>query len=168
MKSSRRFRGFTAALLLLCMSFQVSCQHEPALLDEYVQIPQRKWEYDFKPEFVLQVKETGPYRLLVNLRHTPSYRYSNLFVRVQVRPVLENGLFDGRGEDPLRYELHIAEPDGRWLGTQSGGLYSLREMVNEDFFFPDTGTFKIYLEQNMRDNPLEGVASAGLKLQRVN
>ena len=61
----------------------------------------------------------------------------------------------------------MAEPDGRWLGTQSGGLYSHRVLVSEEFFFPDTGIYKIYLEQNMRDNPLDGVESAGLKIVRV-
>lgn len=167
MKSSGWFRVRVAVLLVFFMGFGISCQYEPALLDEYVQIPQRKWDADFRPEFTLHVEERGPYQLHVNLRHTPSYRYSNLFVRVQVRPVLENGLFDGPGEEPQRYELPLAEPDGRWLGTQSGGLYSYRVLVSDDFHFPDTGIYKIYLEQNMRDNPLEAVESAGLKIERA-
>lgn len=167
MKSLGWFKRMRAALILFCLGLCLACQYEPALLDEYVQIPQRKWDDDFRPEFRLHIEETGSYRLYVNLRHTPSYRYSNLFVRVQVRPIRENGLFDGPGAEPQRYELYLAEPDGRWLGTQSGGLYSYRELVCENFLFPDTGWYKIYLEQNMRDNPLEAVESAGLKLERI-
>lgn len=63
-----------------------------------------------------------------------------------------------------RIEMQLAAPDGRWLGKQSGNLYTMQKLAIKDYYFPDTGKFLLRLEQNMRDNPLKYVVEAGLRI----
>lgn len=65
-----------------------------------------------------------------------------------------------------RIEMQLAASDGRWLGKQSGNLYTMQRLAIKDYYFPDTGKFKLRLEQNMRDNPLKYVVEAGLRIDR--
>lgn len=155
--------------VLLLLTAQTACQDQSVVEDRYESIPNREWQYDFRPEVRLRVDDAEQsYKLFVNLRHAHNYRYSNLYLLLQQQEVLENGLALAEPDLITRVELRLAEPDGRWLGRQSGNLYHYREVAVDEYFFPDTGWYKISLEQNMRDDPLEGVVSAGLRIEKTN
>lgn len=151
---------------VLVLTTAIACNERAALVDQYESIPNREWHYDFRPEVLLRVDDIEqPYKLWINLRHAQNYRYSNLYLLLQQQAIWENGLATASPEPIKRVELQLAQPDGRWLGRQSGNLYSYRELAVDRYFFPDTGWYKISLEQNMRDNPLAGVVSAGLRIE---
>lgn len=151
-----------------CLLILSSCTHTPFVVDDYQEIPQRKWSYDFHPKAELQVSDTKtPYRFYINLRHTEEYRYSNIYMLIQQQPLLPNGLATQEAEQVKRVEITLAKPDGRWLGQQSGNLYGYKELVMDEYFFPDTGLWRVTLEQNMRDETLEGVVSVGFRIEEA-
>lgn len=133
-----------------------SCQ-QGSFFEKNIVIPNQSWDYDFKPEFKIDVKDPkAHYDLFLELRHTASYSYSNIFVLVQQ---------DRSPKDSSnRFELKLAELDGRWTGKSAGSLYEQSKLIKENIQFPDTGLYVIHLEQNMRDNPLKGINDVGLKL----
>ncbi|MFA6947023.1 MAG: gliding motility lipoprotein GldH, partial [Pedobacter sp.] len=101
-----------------------------------------------------------PYNLYLNLRHTSNYKYSNIFLLIHVIGP------DGKRLTE-RKEFKLALPDGEWLGSGSGNMYSYQLLFRENYKFPLKGKYIIELEQNMRDNPLSYVTDAGIRVEKA-
>lgn len=150
------------AAVVFCFLCVGSCQDPSIIYDKFEDIPNHAWQYTHIPEFVVKVSDaSAPYDLRLNLRVTPNYEYANLFMLVhQHNP-------DG-SHNSKQVELKLAEPDGRWLGKGVGSLYSYQISYHKNFIFPDTGTFRFRLEQNMRVNPLKEVTAVGIAVKKPN
>lgn len=150
---------YSAFLMLMVL---VSCENPNALVDEHHPIKNSNWTY-IKPVRV-QVKvedHTSPYNVLINLRHTADYKYANIFIRIrEIGP--------GKKVRNIRKEFVLANPDGEWLGTGSGNLYSYQLPLFLNYRFPAKGTYIFELEQNMRDNPLREISDVGLRVEKAN
>lgn len=138
----------------------VSCT-DTAVLDKNIAIADNAWHYDDQPRLAAHITDTGrPYDIYLNLRHTPNYRYSNIFLLVH-----QSG--PGIRDTTERFELRLAEPDGRWLGRSAGSMYAHQQLIKENVYFPDTGLYHFIIEQNMRENPLGEVADVGIRIEPV-
>ncbi|GGG78880.1 gliding motility lipoprotein GldH [Parapedobacter pyrenivorans] len=138
----------------------LSCT-DVAVVDQHIAIDSHAWHYDDRPRVVAHITDTTrPYNIYLNLRHTPDYQYSNIFILLhQHQP---------QGRDTTeRFELRLAEPDGRWLGRGTGSVYAHQQLIKENVRFPDTGSYVFGLEQNMRDNPLREISDVGLRIEPV-
>lgn len=145
--------GYLSGVALLL----ASCT-DSALVDRNVTIADRAWHYDDRPSVAAHITDTNTrYDLYINLRHTPDYRYANIFI------LLHQQTPDGR-DTAERFELRLAEPDGRWLGRGSGSVYAHQQLVKENVRFPDTGKYVFAFEQNMRENPLLEVTDVGIRI----
>ena len=134
-----------------------SCS-DNAVVDENVPIDGNAWQYDNQPRLTAHITDKEQrYNIYLNLRHTPGYRYSNIFVLIH-----QSG--PGMADTTQRFELPLAEPDGRWLGRSTGSMYAHQELVRANVLFPDTGLYHFVIEQNMRENPLQGVADVGIRV----
>lgn len=144
-------------IVALCVT---SCT-DTAVLDENVAIANHAWRYEDQPELTAHIVDvTKPYNIYLNLRHTPDYTYSNVFILLhQCQP-------DGR-DTTERLELTLAEPDGRWLGRGNGSVYTHQHLIRESIRFPDTGNYVFTLEQNMRENPLREITDVGIRVEPV-
>ncbi|QNL50710.1 gliding motility lipoprotein GldH [Olivibacter sp. SDN3] len=147
---------------MIIVSVMGGCSDQ-ALLDEFKAIPNQSWNYSDIPTFDVQVKDKDrAYKLKINVRITADYRYANLFLLVhQKGPGMEESL-------TKRVELKVADKDGRWLGKGAGSLYSYQIAYDNNYLFPDTGTYAFRLEQNMRDNPLKGISDIGFCVEPRN
>ena len=156
MGNRRIIRGAVFIMLLGVMG----CT-DTAVLDQNVAIEDRAWHYEDQPELTAHITDvTRPYHLYLNLRHTPDYRYSNVFI------LLHQHAPDGR-DTTERIELTLAEPDGRWLGRGNGSVYTHQQLIKESVRFPDTGNYVFRLEQNMRENPLREFTDVGIRIAPV-
>lgn len=134
---------------------------DTAVLDRNVAIADHTWHYDDQPDLVAHVTDAGqPYRVYLNLRHTPDYKYSNIFLLVH-----RSG--PGIRDTAERFELRLAEPDGRWVGRSTGSMYAHQQLIKDNFRFPDTGKYHFAIEQNMRENPLREIADVGIRIEPV-
>jgi gliding motility-associated lipoprotein GldH len=94
----------------------------------------------------------------MNLRHTADYKYSNIFVLIhQIAP--------GGKKVTQRKEFQLAYPDGEWLGSGAGNLYTYQLPFKEGYKFDAAGTYTFIFEQNMRDNPLREVRDVGMRVE---
>ena len=98
---------------------------------------------------------------VINLRHTSKYKYSNIFMLIHITGP------DGK-KITERREFKLALPDGEWLGSGSGDIYSYQLLFKKSYKFPVKGSYIFELEQNMRDNPLDGVSDAGIRIEKAN
>src|SRR5690606_8116036 len=146
--------------LLIIGIILASCSDD-ALVDKSVAIAQHQWDYAHPAEVAVHVSDINqPYRIYLNLRHTPDYRYSNVFLLMHLRQP------DGK-DTTERIELTLAEPDGRWVGRGVGSNYSFQELIKDNYRFADSGEYIFTLEQNMRENPLREITDVGIRIERI-
>jgi gliding motility-associated lipoprotein GldH len=145
-------------LLFLSMLLLGSACGDSALFERNESITNRSWSYSDVPTFDFHIADAGrKYDIWVNVRHTNDYKYSNLFILLR-----QHG--PGLKDTVQRYEIKLAEADGRWTGSSAGNLYASERLVKKDVMFPDTGHYSFAIEQNMRENPLKEIADVGLKV----
>lgn len=148
---------FTLVLLGLA-----SCQDTQTVADNNFEIAGHNWSYTEKVQVPVMIENPDlPYNLYVNLRLTSRYKYSNIFLLIHIVGP------DGK-KTTERKEFKVALPDGEWLGSGSGDLYSFQMPFKEKFKFPLKGKYVIELEQNMRDNPLNNISDAGVRVEKAN
>lgn len=121
-------------------------------------IDNREWSYANLAKFAVEIADpNSKYDIYIQIRHTPEYNYSNLFVLLH-----QSG--KSLKDTAYRHEISLAELDGRWLGKSAGNLFSKEILAKENFTFPDSGRYNFAIEQNMRDNPLKNISDVGLKI----
>lgn len=148
--------------VVLLATVLASCQDQSVIVDTNIELDKHNWSYTEKVRIPLSIESADiPFNLYLNLRHTSDYKYSNIFLLIHITGP------DGK-KITERREFKLAQPDGEWLGSGSGNLYSYQILFKEDYKFPLKGKYMIELEQNMRDNPLDHITDAGIRLERVD
>lgn len=147
-------------LLLFCLSgIFISCNPD-VILEENTSFERNKWFYSNRPVYYVTVEDTiSPYTIFFKVRHTGNYKYSNLFILFTVKG-------PDKPEETQQYEFRLANPDGMWLGSGLGDIYSNRIVIAENIRFPRKGTYKFIIAQNMRDNPLSEIEDIGLRVEK--
>lgn len=154
-------------LILLGILFLFSCDSN-RVFEENLKINNENWSINDIKKFEVNVPDTNSLmNVLVNVRHTSSYSFSNLWLFVSATN--PNGI---KQTDTL--ECVLAGPDGKWLGD--GGitdLWSLSTHLNTQRF-NKKGEYVFEIEQAMRYGDkakllnLEGVSDIGLRIEIAN
>lgn len=105
------------------------------------------------------------YNVFVNIRNTNNYRYSNIFL------IVEMNFPHGKViTDTLEYKM--ANPDGTWLGTGIGSVKENKLWYKENVSFHEEGNYKINISQAVRNNGnvegvtnLEGITDIGFSIE---
>ncbi len=98
------------------------------------------------------------YNIFVNLRISNEYKYSNMFMMMyQTSP--------SKQVQKERKEFTLADETGRWLGRGLGDLYDYQIVVDSNAHFTEKGIYRFELEQNMRNDTLMHVKSAGIRIE---
>lgn len=146
---------------IFLVSIFASCGDTVTVVDSNFELDNRNWSYTEKVRVPVNIEDAGiPYNIYLNLRHTSDYKYSNIFLLIHVIGP------DGK-KTTERKEFKLALPDGEWLGSGSGNMYSYQLMIRENYRFQLKGKYTIELEQNMRDNPLDQITDAGIRVEKA-
>lgn len=145
--------------LLMVMLLTLSACDKNRVFEDYKTIEDAAWSYKNQPTFLIDIEDTSiAYNLYFNIRNNGNYAYSNLWVRMHIEE-------PGKKERVERFEFILAEPDGRWLGTGIGDIYSNQILLQENVRFQRKGIYKIKWEQNMRDESLNGIEDVGMRVE---
>ena len=128
-------------------------------------IPSEGWELGKSYHFEDSLKSDAPeiFNLKLNLRHNPNYQYLNLWLYIRT----------STSDDMVRFDTvnwTIADPNGHWLGTGWGSLYSLSHTL-PDLTIIDTSStrwFKIDIQNGLKDKHLKGVEDIGVRLSTID
>jgi gliding motility-associated lipoprotein GldH len=130
------------------------------LYEKTAAIPEHAWENSFRPSFDFTIKDTNAlYQVYLVLRHTEKYRYTNIYINLNIQPP---------GQDTsirIQRDLTLATNAEGWLATGMDDIYEHRIKLGE----PQTlkaGDYKFTLEQIMRENPLQHVLNAGIRVEK--
>ena len=143
----------------LCTLCLVSCSTVD-LYEKTVSLPDHEWKGDYKPEFEFIIKDTiSLYNVFFVLRHTEKYNYKNIWIN----------LYSQQPGDTLRkapFELTLATNEKGWLGSGLDDIYEHRVKLVEKVRLK-AGTYKLILENIMREDPLQHVLNAGIRIEKV-
>ncbi len=142
----------------------VSCDSN-RVFDVYKPLP-NTWHKDSVVSFNVNPPDsTNAYNLFVNLRNTSAYKYSNLFLIVEM--VFPHGK---TVTDTLEYRM--AEPNGKFLGSGNSSVKENKLWYKENVIFNEGGTYTVNIQHAMRESgkvygvvQLEGITDVGFRIE---
>ena len=140
-------------LLIGCLAF-TSC-HSDTVFSEFQTIPTKEWSVDVKPQFDYTITDAeASYNIVLYVRHTERYPYQNMWLFVNNNHRIDT------------IEFYLADDRGQWLGDRHYGFIEMPVLLEENYHFPDTGTYRMTVQHGMRDSLLRGVSDIGVEIRR--
>lgn len=152
-------RFFVFLSLAVCLFF-ASCDSS-VLYNHSCRISDDGWNASDELLFNVEASDTTQtYLCCIDLRNGNDYPFSNIYFSIKtVFP-------DGSVAADTNMEFMLAEPDGRWLGKQTGSYVDGRYPFGY-FRFPQTGQYQFVITHAMRDSVLTGIKNVGLHIERM-
>ena len=123
------------------------------MFSQFVSIPSGEWGNGELANFDYTISDKdADYRMLIYVRHTERYPYQNMWLFVD----------NGARRDTI--EFYLADDRGQWLGDRHHGFIEMPVLFEQNYHFPDTGTYHIAIQHGMRDSVLRGVMDIGLEI----
>ena len=152
---------------LAILGLVISSCDSNRIFDEYKTVP-NQWHKDSIVEFEITPPDsTNAYNLFVNLRNTSEYKYSNLFLIVEMN--FPNGK---KVKDTLEYQM--AKPSGEFLGTGFSDVKENKLWYKEGVIFNESGNYLVSIQHAMRANGqvdgmenLEGITDVGFRIEKL-
>jgi gliding motility-associated lipoprotein GldH len=152
---------------LVILGLVISSCDSNRIFDEYKTVP-NQWHKDSIVEFEITPPDsTNAYNLFVNLRNTSEYKYSNLFLIVEMN--FPNGK---KVKDTLEYQM--AKPSGEFLGTGFSDVKENKLWYKESVVFNESGNYLVSIQHAMRANGqvdgvenLEGITDVGFRIEKI-
>lgn len=121
------------------------------------------WTVQEKPTFEFVIQDTTQrYNISFNVRNASMYGYYNLYVK--------HRLFgpDGKEVSALLHQMLLMDPQtGEPRGSGTGDIYDHQFLALPNQHFRQPGTYKIVLEQYMRQDQLPGIMAVGVRVDKV-
>jgi len=169
-KQMQMLRKTNWLFLIIISCFLITSCDSKAVFDGYKPLP-NQWHKDSIASFNFKAPDTiNNYNLHVNLRNTNDYKFSNLFLIVELN--YPNGKVV---KDTLEYKM--AAPNGELLGT---GFSDIKENklwfrgFEKPFKFSEEGDYIVNIQHAMRNNGevngvenLEGITDVGFRVEQA-
>lgn len=150
-----------AAIALLVALISTSCGGEEAVFEQNQAIAGGEWGIDDQVSFDFTIEDTlSNHDFFVNIRNSGDYEYSNLYLFVKTTFPNGKSALD-------TVECILADPSGRWLGSGVGDIIDHQVLYKFKRRFPLAGGYNITLRHAMREDPLEGILDAGIRIAKT-
>ena len=147
---------------ILCLTFLLFSCTEDRYFEENHDFEDKNWKMEESADFNFEIDSIElPYQVKLNIRNTMDYPYRNLYVKYQLRDsnyVMEDQL--------LNIKLFEAKT-GKPYGNHQSDIYSHQLILQDSVYFPKKGIYQIDLKQYMREKELEGLVSAGIRIEQL-
>lgn len=149
-------------LLLLLPLLVVACNPNESY-NAYQPVGKEGWHRDSMLTFSVPVSDTlSTCRVELQIRHTGSYPYDNLWVAVEMAsPDSSNSLVD-------TLEVKLVDKNNNWIGAGSGHILHLTHLLRSDYRFNRSGTYTFTIRHCMDDTLLKELSHAGLRIAYQN
>lgn len=126
-------------------------------------IPDQQWNRNFSVSGSFKITDTtSSYSLYLVLRHLDAYKYDNIWLNVGLA---------GPGDSLFhqKVNLTLANDANGWEGSGMNDIWEVRKILNgQPRKFIKGGVYHFNISQIMRDNPLPGILSAGLRVEKAS
>ena len=145
--------AFAPVAILLAL-LTASCAPKGNRFSDFRDLPAEGWKYQSRIAFEPDIADSvASGRLIVSLRHTNDYPYSNLWLEVAVKDSLTSSV------DTLN--IRLSDPHGRWLGHGIGTDFQVSDTLARPVIL--TKASQITLRHIMRVDNLPEVSQLGLE-----
>lgn len=131
--------------------------------------PKHEWSSSNKPSFDFEVNDSSAsYRLYFFIRHTNAYRWNNIWLNISVKSPDTTFL--------IKHEVTLADNvHERWYGTSVDDIIEQRIPFDRSntgsraapVQFLKKGHYTFTLQHIMREDPLQHVMNAGIRVEKV-
>jgi gliding motility-associated lipoprotein GldH len=134
-----------------------------AIYKAHEEIEDGLWSLTNTPTFKVEVRDTTQqFNVYYLIRNAIDYPYYNLY--------LTHRIYDPNGNyvSGALEEIYLSdETTGKPLGSGLGDLFDHKIRFKKSYKFPKPGIYKIVVSQSMRQNPLPGIISVGVSVERT-
>jgi gliding motility-associated lipoprotein GldH len=157
------FKQFTGVWFAIVLSFLLtgfySCK-PIALYEQTKHFSSQQWKSEEKASFVFELKDTTAfYNVYIVLRHTQAYHFNNIWLNISIQP--------SSGKSQIfRTNLKLAN-NTQWLGSEMGDVVEHRIALFSQPVALQKGRYQFVLQHIMRENPLQGILQAGIRVEKA-
>ncbi|QDA60896.1 gliding motility lipoprotein GldH [Hymenobacter jejuensis] len=121
------------------------------------------WAVQEKPAFEFEIKDTTQrYNVYFNIRNASAYGYYNLYVKHTLSDP------NGKRVSQLLHQMVLMDPQtGEPRGSGTGDIFDHQFLALPNQRFHVAGTYKLVLEQYMRQDQLPGIMAAGVRVAKT-
>lgn len=146
---------------IICLLLFSSCDRG-AVYEENKDLPDAKWKIQDTLQFDFSIEDsTAPYDLVYNIRYNSSYKYYNLYIN--------HWLYDSTGTlmESKLMNMDLFDPSsGDPKGSGISDIFDYRVLFMDNQKFPYSGKYTLKAVHYMRENPLQGIVSFGLRVEK--
>lgn len=122
--------------------------------------PKHEWPGNEKPSFTFTISDTASlYDIYVIFRHEDAYHFKNIWLNIStIAP-----------KDTLKTQLvnvPLADNKKGWLGAGMDDVFDHRARITSAPVKLKQGNYTFILQQNMREEPLQFVLNAGIRVEK--
>jgi gliding motility-associated lipoprotein GldH len=122
--------------------------------------PEHSWKSGERPSFTFEITDTTSlYNIFLVLRHKDAYNYNNIWINLTVKNPLE--------VVTIRREFILGNNRQGWLGSGMDDIFEHRIPFNDKPAPLHKGKYIFTLQQDMREDPLDHVINAGVRVEKV-
>ncbi|NCI45342.1 gliding motility lipoprotein GldH [Sediminibacterium soli] len=131
------------------------------VFERTVFFPKHEWPGSEKPSFYFQVEDTAArYHIFVVFRHEDAYHFNNLWLNIITRAPGDTAVTQ-------QVDIKLADNTRGWLGTGMDDVYDHRTRITQSPVKLRKGAYTFTLQQTMREDPLQSVLNAGIRVEKV-
>jgi gliding motility-associated lipoprotein GldH len=146
--------------IALCLQMLIVCCTTIDLYEKNVAIPGHAWASSYKPSFDFTIRDSNAtYQIFLVLRHNEKYNFNNIYVNVYAKVPGSDSTIK------IQKDLTIADNEGWKAATAMDDVYEHRLPLGEIQALK-AGNYSFTLEQIMREDPLQNVLNAGLRIEK--
>lgn len=151
-------RWIAAGLLL---TFVLAGCRQLEVYEKNTSVPGQRWSAKQEIQGRFDIRDTvSPFRIQVVVRHTDAYAYNNIWLNVGLQAPGDTLRFQ-------RVNVLLGDDARGWYGTGMNDIWEVRfPLTDVPRRFLRAGTYRFVIRQLMRDEPLEHVMSAGIRLDK--
>lgn len=154
---------FRFTIIFLTVSFLLYFATEcgsDCFYQKTIEVPNSQWTYGDSIRFEFDIPDTSArYNLNLEVEHASDFAFQNLYVKFHTR-------YPSGKEVAQVVSLELAKKAVIWQGECSGHWCHLTIPLQTSAIFPEPGKQSLVLEQFMRENPLKGIRSFSLCIQK--
>lgn len=150
--------------VLILLTLLLSACDSSRVFEDNVDFENRSWVVENKVAFTFEITQpSSHYNLYYNIRNSIDFPYSRIFVKYTLSDSSASPLKKGLVFNYL-FEPKTGEPEG---SSALGDIYDHRFPLLSDYAFETRGKYTITLEQFNRADTLQGVVSAGVRVEHT-
>lgn len=147
-------------LLIIAFFFFIASCETIDVYEQTTYFAEHSWKSKDKPTFTFEITDTTRlYNVFFVLRHEDAYAYNNIWVKL-----LMKGPYDSVA---IRRQFILGNAEQGWLGSGMDDIFEQRIPFNTKPAALTKGKYTFTIQQDMREDPLDHIVNAGIRVEKA-